>query len=99
MRRWIAAAAIGIASVGSSQLARAQAGSFVGIVARDTLDHGIANAEVRLPQLDRLATTNDSGTFEIPDIPAGRYAVVVRAIGFQQLIAEIEVKAGQRLDA
>jgi hypothetical protein len=77
----------------------AQTGSFVGIVARDTLQHGIAKADVRLPQLNRSTTTADDGAFQISDIPAGRYAVIVRAIGFQQLIAEIDVKAGERLDA
>ncbi|HEY4216064.1 MAG TPA: carboxypeptidase-like regulatory domain-containing protein [Gemmatimonadaceae bacterium] len=78
--------------------ARAQTGVFIGTVARDSLDHAVGNAEVQLPQLSRKTTTNYLGEFRFGDVPAGRYAVTVRAVGFEPLIDTIVVKPGATVD-
>jgi hypothetical protein len=82
--------------------ARAQAatatGSFIGSVARDSAGHGIPQAEVRLPQLRRLTTTNYLGEFRLSGLPAGRYAVVVRTIGFAPYEDSIVVTAGAMVE-
>jgi hypothetical protein len=74
-------------------------GTVAGIVERDTLGHVIAHAEVDLPALNRATITNAEGSFEFADVPAGRHALVVRAIGFQLLVDTIVVAADARVDA
>jgi hypothetical protein len=78
--------------------AYAQTGTFAGTVARDSMGTAIGNAEVQLPQLNRRVTTNYQGEFRFGEVPAGRYAVVVRAVGFEQFIDSITVKAGAAVD-
>src|SRR5665213_1670633 len=78
--------------------AHAQTGTFAGTVARDSLDHEVGNADVQLPQLNRKATTNYMGEFRFGEVPPGRYAVTVKAVGFQPFIDSIDVKAGATLD-
>jgi hypothetical protein len=78
--------------------AHAQTGTFAGTVARDSIGTAVGNAEVQLPQLNRAVTTNYLGEFRLGEIPAGRYVVVVRAVGFQPFIDSISVKAGAAVD-
>ena len=78
--------------------AHAQTGTFLGTVARDSMDHAVGNAEVALPQLNLKATTNYMGEFRIGAIPPGRYAITVKAVGFEPLADSITVKAGATVD-
>ncbi|HEY4219310.1 MAG TPA: carboxypeptidase-like regulatory domain-containing protein [Gemmatimonadaceae bacterium] len=78
--------------------AHAQTGTFLGTVARDSMDHAVGNAEVAVPQLNLKTTTNYMGEFRIGQIPPGRYAITVRAVGFQPLTDSIDVKAGATVD-
>jgi hypothetical protein len=101
------AAAIGVAIAVIATLAPAQrasaqagttAGSFVGSVARDSAGHGIPQAEVRLPDLRRLTTTNYLGEFRFAGLAAGTHAVLVRSIGFAPYEDSIVVKAGSMVE-
>jgi hypothetical protein len=76
----------------------AQTGTFAGTVARDSIGTAIGNAEVQLPQLNRRVTTNYLGEFRLGEVPAGRYAVAVRAVGFQPFTDSITVRAGAGVD-
>lgn len=78
---------------------RAQTGTFLGTVSRDSMDHPVGNAEVQLPQLHLRTTTNYLGEFRFGSVPAGRYAVTVHAVGFEPLLDSVNVKAGATLDA
>ncbi|HEY4219312.1 MAG TPA: carboxypeptidase-like regulatory domain-containing protein [Gemmatimonadaceae bacterium] len=78
--------------------AYAQTGTFLGTVARDSMDHTVGNAEVAVPQLNLKTTTNYMGEFRIGQIPPGRYAITVKAVGFQPLTDSIDVKAGATVD-
>jgi hypothetical protein len=78
--------------------AHAQTGTFLGTVARDSMDNAVGNAEVALPQLNLKTTTNYMGEFRLGQIPPGRYAVTVKAVGFQPLTDSITVKAGATVD-
>jgi iron complex outermembrane receptor protein len=49
---------------------------------------------VRLPELHREARTDANGGFVFTRVPAGRYGVVVRAIGFQPQTRRITVTPG-----
>ena len=44
------------------------------------------------------AVTDESGSFEIKDIPPGKYSLVVNQEASGPVIQEIEVKGGQTLD-
>jgi hypothetical protein len=78
--------------------AHAQTGTFLGTVSRDSMDHAVGNADVQLPQLNRRFTTNYLGEFRFADVPPGRYAVVVHAVGFQPFLDSIDVKPGATVD-
>jgi hypothetical protein len=75
-----------------------QTGTFVGTVSRDSVGTAVGQAQVQLPQLNLSATTNYQGEFRIPNIPAGRYGIAVRAVGFQLLVDSIDVQAGATVD-
>jgi hypothetical protein len=72
----------------------AQTGSLAGTVARDSAGHVLGGVELRLPQVNRVATTNYLGEFGIAGLPIGRYAVVLRAVGFTPVTDTVEIKAG-----
>ncbi|HEY4219311.1 MAG TPA: carboxypeptidase-like regulatory domain-containing protein [Gemmatimonadaceae bacterium] len=76
-----------------------RSGTVVGTVARDSLGTMVGEAQVQLPELNRSATTNWLGEFDFSNVPPGRYAIRVRAIGFQPLIDSIDVQPGARVDA
>jgi carboxypeptidase family protein len=78
--------------------AGAQVGGLHGTVLRDTLGHGVRGAEVRIDPVDRTVQTNLIGEFSFSQLPAGRYAILVRAVGFEVFRDSIEVKPGIRLD-
>ncbi len=76
----------------------AQTGTFAGTVARDSVGTAVGQAEVQLPQLNRATATNYLGEFQFKNIPPGRYAVTVRAVGFQPFIDSIDIKPGAKVD-
>lgn len=53
----------------------------------------LANAEVLIEDLAKVATTNDSGHFRITGIPLGVHQFRVRRIGFQGAVASLRVEA------
>ena len=81
------------ASLAAAASVGAQTGSFAGTVARDSAGHMIGGAEIRLPQINRAATTNYLGEFGIAGIAPGRYAVTIRAVGFTPITDSVEIKA------
>jgi len=87
-----------LCSLGSAALAQGS-GTFVGIVTRDTLDHRLSGIEVRIPQLQRSVRTGDDGSFRFAGIAPGKYAVSIRAIGFEPFTTFIDIKSGDVLDA
>jgi len=58
-------------------------GSLSGFV-RDDAGHPVANATVRIPQLNRTATTDAAGAYAFANLPMGTYYVIVEAPGFQE---------------
>jgi len=82
-----------VATLAAAASVRAQNGSLAGTVARDSAGHMIGGVEIRLPQINRIVTSNYLGEFGISAIPAGRYAVTLRAVGFTPVTDTIEIKA------
>lgn len=92
-RAWVGASAVVIVMTLASSNSPAQAGGLVGTVARDTLDHRVASAEVTIPALAKRTLTNYLGEFRIDDIAAGRVAVTVRFIGFLPVTDTVTIVA------
>jgi hypothetical protein len=80
------------------RVAQTQSGVFSGVVTADTLGHTVSNAEVSLPQLNRTTLSNQRGEFRFSSLPAGRYAVTVRALGFQPFSDSVDIVEGRALD-
>jgi hypothetical protein len=69
-----------------------------GTVMRDSAGHQLAAAEVVMPDLNRRATTNWSGEFKLGQLPAGRYAIVIRHVGFAPLTGTVDIAPGANVD-
>lgn len=63
--------------------------SFSGRVFVDSTERPIAGAEVLLPTLTKSTFTDDSGAFQLRDIPAGEHEVIVRRMGYLPLATRL----------
>jgi hypothetical protein len=63
------------------------------LVRRDST--AVARAKIKLPLLERTATTDDSGHFELKDLPAGTHEVTVWAPGAAPVSMELVLLAGE----
>jgi hypothetical protein len=71
-----------------------QAAVLLGSVEGDTARQPLGGAEVSLPLIGRTTTANYLGHFRIDRLPAGKYLVVVRRIGFMPLRDTVELVNG-----
>ena len=53
----------------------------------------IAQAIVRIVELQRTATTDDSGRYSLTQVPSGRYTLSIRVIGYGPLVRKVVVGA------
>jgi iron complex outermembrane receptor protein len=53
----------------------------------------IAQAIIRIVELQRTATSDDSGKYTITQIPPGRYTISIRVIGYGPLVRKVAVGA------
>jgi len=84
-----------IASLACPALVAAQSeGTLRGTVTTANHD-AIANARVAIQSPSRVAVTNVAGKYAIRDLPAGRYDVVVTAVGYEPLRRIVEISGGQ----
>jgi hypothetical protein len=91
-------AGLGLLLLGGRRTLVAQASVLSGTIARDSAGTAVAGAEVLLPALKRSAMTNDAGAFRLEKLPAGRYEVIVRHIGFEPLIDTVQLDQGTQVD-
>lgn len=99
MRNLVSLALCIAVSSAAAQSTTVATATFAGIVTRDSAGNVVSRAAVQLPELNRKLSTNSEGEFEFTNVPPGRHAITVRAIGFEVLIDTIELSPGQRLDA
>jgi len=76
-----------------SALGQSEQGSIKGLVI-NTEKIPLAGANIILPKLERGATTNSRGEFQINQLPAGTYTVVIKFIGYKSKTNKVTVKPG-----
>ncbi|CAN5396237.1 zinc piracy TonB-dependent receptor ZnuD [soil metagenome] len=64
--------------------------------ARDVALHGVS---VQIVQTRQTAATDDNGNYQITNVPAGRYTILVHQEGFSDATRIIDVTAGSSLTA
>jgi outer membrane receptor protein involved in Fe transport len=62
----------------------------------DSTGTPVSAAQVTLVELARAATTDSRGGFVFGDVPAGRYTIVARRIGYAATSRTVRVAAGER---
>jgi hypothetical protein len=62
-----------------------------GAVLRRVDSTGVAGVDVRVPELHLRATSDARGEFQLPNLPAGRWLIELRRIGFIQLDTLVDV--------
>ena len=69
-----------------------------GSVLRDSAGHPIQGAQISIPKLGKLATSNAFGDFRISDLPTGSYVVIVRAIGLAPIQDSVALADGRETE-
>ncbi len=83
-------------TVGSAIFAQATAtGVIVGRVFNPASGQYIRNAEVTIAGTNRATVTDNSGSFRLPDVPAGQATVTVAFTGYRTATAPVTVSASQ----
>jgi hypothetical protein len=85
-----------VALLGSG--AAAQSGIVGGTVYRDTLYHQLTAVEITIPALNRRTVSNYAGDFRFTAVPAGKYAVQFRHVGFAPLTDTVVVADNAPVD-
>src|ERR1043165_383923 len=68
--------------------------TLIGTVSIDSAGkHPMAGIEVSIPALHLTSKTDSTGTYRLDGLALGKYTVVVRAVGYQPIIAEIQIEA------
>ncbi len=78
-----------------AQFAHAQTGTVTGVITDAETDETIIGATVFIPDLERGATTNVDGVFLLENVPVGSYTLRISFIGYQTIMEDIEVIAGE----
>ena len=59
----------------------------------DTAGHPLAGATVNVPELGLTLVTRVDGAFQVAGLPAGRYTLVIRRLGYAPTVATVTVPA------
>lgn len=87
-----------IGLLGVAPTVSAQKGVIGGTVVRDSIGTGLAEATVAISPLNHTARTNFLGEFRFENLPAGRYTVTFRRVGFGPRADTIAIVDGQVVD-
>jgi iron complex outermembrane receptor protein/hemoglobin/transferrin/lactoferrin receptor protein len=66
-------------------------------VVTDTDDEPLPGVQVVDPALQRGTTTDDAGRYRITNLPAGAHTLEFRFVGFQTVVREVTVQAGETI--
>lgn len=76
----------------------AQRGTISGRVLTDKPERPIADARIGVRTRGLATRSDSSGRFRLKDIPAGEYVVVIRALGFDSLVATLRLAPNDVVD-
>jgi TonB-dependent receptor len=68
-----------------------QAGTIIGTVSDATGTRTLQSAQIRIPQIGRVAESGRDGSFRFADVPAGRYTIEARYIGADAVTQDVDV--------
>jgi len=88
-----------IATTTQAQTSSSASARLTGNVLSDSNERPIANASISIPELNLNTRSDSTGAFSLGGIPAGRYVVQVRAVGFAEFTSAMTFVAGQQYDA
>lgn len=77
----------------------AQAGAISGQVLAEKSERPIPNARIELRSTAFATRSDSAGRFQLSNLAAGNYVVVIRAIGFDSLVANVRLTAREVVDA
>ncbi|MEP6617785.1 MAG: TonB-dependent receptor [bacterium] len=89
------AALIALSAARAPIAAQSQGGDVRGVVTSAETHSAIATARVAVATPNRMALTNERGSYVLRDLPAGRYEVTVTALGREPSRAMVTITAGQ----
>ena len=76
----------------------AQKGGYTGTVYRDSLDHPLAGTMIVVHGVNITVVSDDRGDFRVPQLPAGRYAITLRHVGFAPLTDTLTIASDGVVD-
>jgi hypothetical protein len=88
-----------IVTLAAPNIVRAQNAIFSGTVLIDPSEKPLANAEIVIVSLNRSVRTDSAGNFTMTGLPAGRYSVQVRMVGYETFTSELVLKDLQTVEA
>lgn len=98
MTRYAIAASVLLALLAPASAA-AQAGeraAVSGVVVDAGTGQPVSGAAVVLPELERMAVSDEQGRFELRDLPAGEHRWIIRRVGYSTWEESAEVADGDR---
>lgn len=87
-----------LASILSAQAAAFGTASLGGTVMVDPTEKPLANAEILFTALKLTARSDSAGNFVIWGVPAGRYEVAFRLLGYEAITTMLNFLPGQKLE-
>jgi len=88
---------VALATLGSRNLAAQQA-SFAGTILNEVGEKPVANVEIVLEGMNRSVRSDSAGNFVFTGLPAGKFTVLVRQLGFEPLRTEFTLGATQKFE-
>jgi hypothetical protein len=77
----------------------AQAGAISGQVLAEKSERPIPNARIEVRSTAFATRSDSAGRFQLSNLAAGNYVVVIRAIGYDSLVANVRLTAREVVDA
>ncbi len=86
------------AHLGVASALVAQETRVTGLVLADGTERAISDALITVTPLTRQTRSDSAGRFHVGSLPVGTYRLVVRAIGFDSLVTDLQVTSTDPLD-
>ena len=100
LRHPVALAILGASlTVAPLQRVAAQQSAFLGRVLDATTERPISGAQVELRSLKLSARSDSAGTFRIGNVEPGTHVAIIRAVGYDSIVARLQIAANDSVDS